>query len=147
MIFFKLCNLHEWAAECHGIWKQGGCNLCFSMQNVIAGRGDQAERGKCLRQVWINMLRQDTEILPLAMFLSPSSLFSIPYYWHFLQCLQQKKKAVRLWFLRSWSTGTMQNFSWKRTLHPVVLYHSALVFTSSHSCLTVCIQNLEEKYV
>lgn len=52
----------------------------ISMQNVIAGRGDQAERGKCLRQVWINMLRQDTEILPVAMFLSPSSLFLIPYY-------------------------------------------------------------------
>lgn len=58
--------------KCQGIWERGGCNLVldvfwcvFSACRSRQRRSDWHERGKCLRQARINMLRQDTEILPL----------------------------------------------------------------------------------
>jgi len=46
----------------------------FPLLYVRAGRSDHTDGGKCFRLAWINMLRQDTEILPLAVspFLNPS---------------------------------------------------------------------------
>lgn len=107
--------------KCQEIWERGRCNLVldvfwcvFSACHSRQRRSDWHDKGKCLRQVSINTLRQDTEILPLSVSLgafqctpcffilypfsnfllslcsTPLPPFNPSYYWHYLRCLLQK---------------------------------------------------------
>lgn len=124
------------------LWRSVFFESVFSACHSRQRRSECHDRGKCLRQAWINMLRQDTEILPLSVSLTPShtlflsvcpvfslfqfshfSCFNPAYYWHYLLCLQQK--AGHLWFLNTQEAQKAiqtltTNFNIKWTPNPLV---------------------------
>lgn len=75
--FLKKYLLNKGLCKCQRIWERGGCNPVLDMFWCVVlahhsrlRRSEWHDRGKCLRQAWINMLRQDTESLPLFLFFS-----------------------------------------------------------------------------